>query len=105
VFERIANALDTKHSGELWVTARPGREFEVPGGAAHAGGASHGALHALDPLCPVLVAGPVDEMTLRCELRSVDIAPLCMAMLGLRMRYEIGDPRVGRPARAEHDQT
>jgi hypothetical protein len=44
-FERIAGALDSEASGEVWVTARPGCEFEVPGGKAHAGGASHGALH------------------------------------------------------------
>jgi hypothetical protein len=56
-FERIAGALDLDRSGELWVTARPGYEFEVPGGEAHIGGASHGALHALDSLSPVVIAG------------------------------------------------
>jgi hypothetical protein len=95
-FERIANALELGQSGEMWVTAKPGHEFEVRGGEAHVGGASHGALHALDSLCPVIVAGARDVLLPR-ELRSVDIASLCMSMLGLRMRYQIGDPRI--PAR------
>ena len=90
-FERIAGALDARHSGELWVTAQPGCEFEVPGGEAHCGGASHGALHALDSLSPVIVAGA--PRRLPRALRSVDIAPLCMEALGLEMRYKVGDPR------------
>src|SRR5215203_5358389 len=56
-FERIAGVLDLDQSGEIWVTARPGCEFQVPGGEAHAGGASHGALHKLHSLSPVIVAG------------------------------------------------
>ena len=56
-FERIAGVLDLDKSGEIWVTAKPGCEFEVPGGKAHVGGASHGALHALDSLSPVIIAG------------------------------------------------
>jgi hypothetical protein len=53
-----AGALDSEHSGDLWVTARPGCEFEVPGGKAHLGGSSHGSLHALDSFSPVIVADP-----------------------------------------------
>ena len=56
-FERIAGALELDESGEIWMTAKPGCEFEVPGGEAHVGGASHGALHALDSLSPVIIAG------------------------------------------------
>jgi hypothetical protein len=92
-FERIAGALDLDKSGELWVTARPGCEFEAPGGEAHIGGASHGALHALDSLCPVIVAGGRARRRLPAQLRSVDIAPLCMDALGIPMRYRVGDPR------------
>jgi hypothetical protein len=94
-FERIAGALDAKNSGELWVTAQPGCEFDVPGGGAHVGGGSHGALHALDSLSPVIVAGAARRLPR--EMRSVDIAPLCMEVLGIPMRYRVGDPRVGRP--------
>jgi hypothetical protein len=90
-FERIAGVLDARNSGELWVTAQPGCEFEVPGGKAHCGGASHGALHALDSLSPVVIAGA--PRRLPRAMRSVDIAPLCMEALGLSMRYRVGDAR------------
>jgi hypothetical protein len=92
-FERIAGALDLEQSGELWVTAKPGTEFEVPGGKAHVGGASHGALHALDSLSPLIVAGSGAPARLPRHLRSIDIAPLCMQLLGIPMRYKQGDPR------------
>jgi hypothetical protein len=96
-FERIANALDLDQSGEMWLTAQPGREFEVRSGTAHVGGASHGALHALDSLCPVIVAGGQREVFLPRDLRSVDIAPLCLSMLGVRSQYAVGAPRgIGR---------
>ena len=91
-FERIAGVLDLDKSGEFWVTARPGCEFKVPGGDAHVGGASHGALHALDSYSPVLVAGPTRVPLFR-HMRSIDLAPLCLQLLGLEMRYKAGDPR------------
>jgi hypothetical protein len=92
-FERIAGALDSRHNGDMWVTARPGCEFTVPGGTAHPGGASHGALHALDSLSPVILAGAPRGVTLPDVMRSIDIAPLCMTLLGVPMRYGVGDPR------------
>ena len=91
--ERIAGVLDAPNSGDVWVTAEPGCEFEVTGGKAHAGGASHGALHALDSLSPVIIAG-AGAPELPRHMRSVDIAPLCMQLLGLSMQYQIGE---GRP--------
>jgi hypothetical protein len=91
-FERIANSLDAPNSGEIWVTAQPGCEFEVPGGTAHVGGASHGGLHALDSLSPVVIGG-AGALALPRAMRSVDIAPLCMKLLGIPMRYAVGDPR------------
>jgi hypothetical protein len=90
-FERIAGGLGARNSGELWVTVQPGCEFEVPGGQAHVGGGSHGALHALDSLSPVIAAG--FERRLPRAMRSVDVAPLCMEALGIQMRYAVGDPR------------
>jgi hypothetical protein len=92
-FERIAGVLDLEKSGEIWVTAKPGTEFEVPGGKAHVGGASHGALHALDSFSPVIMAGGPVRPRLPRSLRSVDIAPICMELLGIQMRYHPGDPR------------
>jgi hypothetical protein len=95
-FERLAGALDLDQSGDLWVTAKPGCEFEVPGGKAHVGGASHGALHALDSYSPVIIAGGPIRPRLPRNLRSVDLAPLCMDLLGIPMRYRPGQPRNGR---------
>jgi hypothetical protein len=92
-FERIAGVLDLEQSGEVWITAKAGCEFEVPGGQAHIGGASHGALHSLDSFSPVIVAGGAGRHTLPRHMRSVDIAPLCMSILGIPMRYKVGDPR------------
>jgi hypothetical protein len=93
-FERIAGVLDSRDSGEIWVTVRPGCEFGVAGsGEPHLAGGSHGALHALDSLCPVIVAGA--PRRLPKAMRSVDIAPLCMEALGLPMRYKVGEPRTG----------
>ena len=92
-FERIAGILDSEQSGTIWMTARPGCEFEAPGGKPHVGGASHGALHALDSLSPLLIAGGPARPNLPRDLRSIDIAPLCMQLLGLPMRYVPGAPR------------
>jgi hypothetical protein len=97
-FERIAGVLDAPDSADFWLTARPGCEFEVPGGKAHVGGASHGALHALDSLS-IVIAGGRGVQKLPRAMRSVDIAPLCMQLLGSAMRYRVGDPR-GEPVTA-----
>jgi arylsulfatase A-like enzyme len=91
-FERIAGALDAPKSGDVWFTAKPGCEFEVPGGKAHIGGASHGGLHALESLCPFIIAGPT-KVELPRHMRSVDIAPLCLGLLGVPAPFRIGDPR------------
>jgi hypothetical protein len=91
-FERIAGALDATQSGEIWLTASPGCEFEVPGSKAHVGGGSHGGLHALDSSSLALVGGP-NVPRLPRVMRTIDIAPLCMQLLGLSMRFGMGDPR------------
>ncbi len=91
-FERLTGILDSPDSATLWVTAKPGCEFEVPGGKAHCGGSSHGGLHALESLCPAIVAGP-ERIELPTHFRTIDIAPLCLNLLGLPSRYRVGDPR------------
>jgi hypothetical protein len=91
-FERLAGALEAPNSGAIWVTAKPGCEFEVPGSDAHVGGASHGGLHVLESLCPVLVAGP-RPVTLPPSLRTVDLAPLCLELLGIPDERRVGSPR------------
>jgi hypothetical protein len=91
-FERVAGILESPDSATLWLTAQPGCEFEVPGSNAHCGGSSHGGLHALESLCPVIVAGP-ERIELPKAFRTIDIAPLCLNLLGLPSRYRVGDPR------------
>jgi hypothetical protein len=78
--ERIAGALDADDSGEVWVTAKPGCEFAAPGGKPHVGGGSHGALHALDSLSPVIATRPV---RLPGAMRSVDLASICLEVMGI----------------------
>ena len=92
-FERLAGILAHRNSATLWVTAQPGWEFEVPGSAAHVGGSSHGGLHALESYCPLIVAGP-EPVTLPKHVRTIDVAPLCLNLLGLPSRYRVGEPRV-----------
>lgn len=94
ILERMAGALDSRHSGEIWVTAKPGCEFDVPGGKAHVGGASHGGLHALESTSLLIVAGGPHRIDRTRPFRSVDIAPLCARVLGVPMQYEVGDARV-----------
>ncbi len=91
-FERIAGGLDGLNSGELWLTARPGCEFEEPGGKAHVGGSSHGSLHALDSLSILIASGAAGEI-LPERMRAIDVAPLCMEILGKKIRFGLGDPR------------
>jgi hypothetical protein len=93
-FERIVGALDCKNSGHLWLTARPGCEFSIKETNIHAGGGSHGSLHALDSLSPLLVAGAPEEIQLPLHPRTVDIAPLCMEVLGLKPPHPVGASRV-----------
>jgi hypothetical protein len=92
-FERIAGGLDARNSGEVWLTAVPGSEFDVKGGHAHVGGSSHGALHAIDSLSPVIVAGL--PRALPAAMRLVDIAALCTEALGLPQIRRVGEPYHG----------
>ena len=91
-FERMMGILEHENSATMWVTAKPGCEFEVPGSAAHVGGSSHGGLHALESYCPFIIAGP-QPVTLPKHLRTVDIAPLCLSLLGLPSAHRVGEPR------------
>ena len=89
---RRLRAAGSRSAATLWVTAKPGCEFEVPGGSAHLGGGSHGGLHALESYCPLIVAGP-HPVDLPIHVRSIDIAPLCLNLLGIPTRHRIGEPR------------
>ncbi len=88
-FERIAMAFDDEISGDLWVTSRPGYEFRLKETGVHRHG-SHGSLHALDSLSPLIAAGVPNEHWPQRTPRSIDVAPLCLSVLGLSSFRAVG---------------
>lgn len=90
-FERIAGGLRHPRAGHLWTTARPGAEFLAPGGSVHVGGASHGALHALDSIVPLFTAGWPEPQTWAAPPRTVDVAALCLTALDLLPWRAVGE--------------
>jgi len=85
-FERLAGALAFAESGHLWVTALPGYEFLNPPTKVHPGGGSHGSLHELDSIAPLLIAGFPAGVQVPLEPRTVDVMPLCLSAMGLEPR-------------------
>jgi hypothetical protein len=86
--ERVANGVDRPQLRHLWVTARVGYEFQVPGQNPHRGGGSHGTLHELDSLVPLLVAGA--DLPFSRTPRIVDVAPLCAGLIGVPVETRVG---------------
>ena len=82
-FERITGTLKANNGGHLWITGRLGYEFRVAKTEVHFNGGSHGSLHALDSLSPLIIVGAPEETPLPAHPRAVDITPLCMNILGL----------------------
>lgn len=80
-FERISQAF-CDVSGDVWVTAKLGREFSVGSTKINPKG-SHGSLHRLDSISPLLTAGLPDGVKLPGSARSVDLLGLCFAALGV----------------------
>ncbi|HXW04387.1 MAG TPA: alkaline phosphatase family protein [Vicinamibacterales bacterium] len=89
--ERVANSIEDPRSGRMWVTARPGHEFGVTGQSVHPGAGSHGTLHELDSLVPLLVAGhPAGAERRTAPARIVDAAPIAAAALGIHFDVAAG---------------
>ncbi len=81
---RIWSALAAPHAGDFVVSLAQGFEAVDWGGVSHAGGGSHGSLHAGDSLGPLLFvgcgpesAGEREQWTLR------DVAPVVLEHFGL----------------------
>jgi hypothetical protein len=81
---RVWSALTAPHSGDFVVSLAPGFETVDWGGVSHAGGGSHGALHAGDSLGPLLFVGcgpasadEKEQWTLR------DVAPVIREHFGV----------------------
>jgi len=92
-FERIAGILDLEISGHLWVTSRPGYELRLANTHIHPSGGSHGSLHRLDSVSPLWVAGAPEKLSLPAQLRSVDVVPICSAILDVDSAYQPAQSR------------
>jgi hypothetical protein len=76
--ERIAGAAACATAGDVIVSARLGDEFADAGGQHHAGGGSHGSLHAEDSLVPLITAGFETAPDLGAEPSITDLTPLAL---------------------------
>jgi hypothetical protein len=76
---RVWSALTCPTSGEVLLSAAPGREFIDWGRQAHVGGGSHGSLHACDSLGALILNGvsPPEPPPAQWAIR--DVAPLVLA--------------------------
>jgi Type I phosphodiesterase / nucleotide pyrophosphatase len=81
---RVWSALTAPHAGDFIVSLALGFEVVDWGGVSHAGGGSHGALHADDSLGPLLFVGcgpaAADE---REQWTLRDVAPAVLEHFGL----------------------
>ncbi|HBJ37826.1 MAG TPA: hypothetical protein DDZ51_24330, partial [Planctomycetaceae bacterium] len=91
-FERIASVFDEEVSGDLWLTSMPGYEFKLDGISVHQNG-SHGSLHADDSYSPLFMAGFDESLMPQRTARSVDVTPICLSILGIESRYDVGEGR------------
>ena len=76
--ERIAGAVGCATAGDVIVSARLGDEFVNAGGQHHAGGGSHGSLHAEDSLVPLIIAGFEEPTGLGAVPSITDLTPLAL---------------------------
>lgn len=93
--ERIMFAF-LENSGNLWITARLGKEFCLPSLKCNPKG-SHGSLHLLDSTAPLIAAGLPDDFSLPEQVRITDITPICLELLGLPFTRKPGDSAIDKP--------
>jgi hypothetical protein len=81
---RVWAALAAPNAGEFILSLAPGYEAVDWGGVTHAGGGSHGSLHAGDSLGPLLFVncGP-EQASARKQWTLADIAPIVLDHFGL----------------------
>jgi hypothetical protein len=80
---RVWSALSSPHAGDFLLSLAPGFEAVDWGGVTHAGGGSHGSLHAGDSLGPLLFVGcgPARAAE-RAQWTLSDIAPVVLGHFG-----------------------
>jgi hypothetical protein len=76
---RVFAAVSAPHAGDFIVSLAPGYEAVDWGGVSHAGGGSHGSLHAGDSLGPLLFVGcGPDDPAERPQWTLRDVAPVVL---------------------------
>ena len=81
---RVWSALGSPHAGDFVLSLEPGYEALDWGGVSHAGGGSHGSLHAGDSLGPLLFVGcGPDDPHARPQWALRDVAPVVLDHFGL----------------------
>jgi hypothetical protein len=78
---RLWSALSSPRAGDVLVSAERGFEFVDWGGAHHAGGGSHGSLHAIDSTGVLLMAGL--DVPDRDVWSIADVTPLVLRHFSL----------------------
>ncbi|MGC1853389.1 MAG: alkaline phosphatase family protein [Solirubrobacterales bacterium] len=81
---RVFSAVTAPHAGDYVLSLTPGYEAVDWGGISHAGGGSHGSLHAGDSLGPLLFVGcGPDSPNEREQWALRDVAPVVLGHFGL----------------------
>ena len=81
---RIFAAVSAPHAGDFVVSLAPSYEAVDWGGVSHAGGGSHGALHAGDSLAPLLFVGCGPAAANEREQWALrDVTPVVLEHFGL----------------------
>ncbi len=81
---RVFAAVTAPHAGDFVVSLAPGYEAVDWGGVSHAGGGSHGSLHAGDSLGPLLFVGcGPDDPGERRQWTLRDIVPAVLEHFGV----------------------
>ncbi|QDV17527.1 Type I phosphodiesterase / nucleotide pyrophosphatase [Gimesia panareensis] len=94
-FERIATCF-SEQTGNIWVTARLGKEFCLPNLKCNPAG-SHGSLHVLDSTAPLIAAGLPAGYELPESMRITDITPVCLQLLGVKPPRQPGASAILNP--------
>jgi len=81
---RVWSALRCRQAGDVLLSAAPGHEFVDWGGAAHLGAGSHGSLHRIDSLAPLLWCGVgPGSREARAQWTLRDVEPMVRSHFGL----------------------
>ncbi len=83
VLSRLWAALRSPFAGDLLISATPGYEYIDWGGISHVPGGSHGSLHEIDSLGPLVTVGVEGERPDRGQWAISDAAALVLGHFGL----------------------